>query len=102
MRHSDILNEQLQTALNSRVIIEQAKGILARTRSTGMDAAFDLIRDYARPTTTGSATSPERWSPTPPATLSSSPYAERRVLPAASRRWVAVTPTAATARLDDA
>jgi len=29
MRHSDTLNEQLQTALNSRVVIEQAKGKLA-------------------------------------------------------------------------
>jgi hypothetical protein len=29
MRHSDTLNEQLQTSLNSRVLIEQAKGKLA-------------------------------------------------------------------------
>src|SRR6202040_1866455 len=37
MRHSDTLNEQLQTALNSRVIIEQAKGKLAERISLDMD-----------------------------------------------------------------
>jgi transcriptional regulator with GAF, ATPase, and Fis domain len=48
VRHSDTVNEQLQTALNSRVIIEQAKGKLAERLSLDMDQAFNLLRDYAR------------------------------------------------------
>ena len=48
MRHSDTLNEQLQTALNSRVIIEQAKGKLAERFGLDMDTAFSLLRDFAR------------------------------------------------------
>jgi hypothetical protein len=48
MRHSDTLNEQLQTALNSRVIIEQAKGKLAERLGLDMGQAFSLLRDHAR------------------------------------------------------
>lgn len=48
MRHSDTLNEQLQTALNSRVIIEQAKGKLAERLGIDMDQAFTILRDQAR------------------------------------------------------
>jgi transcriptional regulator with GAF, ATPase, and Fis domain len=48
MRHSDTLNEQLQTALNSRVIIEQAKGKLAERLGVDMDQAFAMLRDRAR------------------------------------------------------
>src|SRR6476646_5845516 len=48
MRHSDTLNEQLQTALNSRVIIEQAKGKLAERLGIDMTQAFSLLRDHAR------------------------------------------------------
>ena len=48
MRHSDILNEQLQTALTSRVIIEQAKGKLAERLGVDVNQAFTLLRDHAR------------------------------------------------------
>lgn len=42
------LNEQLQRALDSRVLIEQANGIVAATRGTSVEEAFDLIRRHAR------------------------------------------------------
>ncbi len=48
MRHSDTLTEQLQAALNSRVIIEQAKGKIAERLGVDMDQAFNLLRDRAR------------------------------------------------------
>ncbi|WP_255351534.1 ANTAR domain-containing protein [Cryobacterium sp. MLB-32] len=34
--------------MNSRVLIEQAKGVLAYTHEIHMGEAFDLIREYAR------------------------------------------------------
>ncbi|MCZ4513871.1 GAF and ANTAR domain-containing protein [Streptomyces sp. ActVer] len=42
------LTDQLQEALSSRVRIEQAKGMLAERRRTGMDEAFIALRQYAR------------------------------------------------------
>ena len=44
----DILTEQLQTALNSRVLIEQAKGVLAERLQVDVGQAFALLRDGAR------------------------------------------------------
>jgi len=48
LRESAILSEQLQAALNSRIIIEQAKGVVSHTRGVSIDEAFTLMREYAR------------------------------------------------------
>ena len=42
------LNDQLSHALNSRIIIEQAKGKVSQATNCGMDAAFDRLRTHAR------------------------------------------------------
>jgi GAF domain-containing protein len=48
LRERTLLTEQLQAALLSRVIIEQAKGMLAEYLKMTVDDAFQLLRTYAR------------------------------------------------------
>ena len=48
IRHGEVVNAQLQTALDTRVIIEQAKGVLAHSLDLSTEAAFDLLRRHAR------------------------------------------------------
>lgn len=48
LRESDVVNEQLQRALNSRIVIEQAKGVIAHTANVTIDEAFILLRSHAR------------------------------------------------------
>jgi AmiR/NasT family two-component response regulator len=42
------LSEQLQHALDSRVVIEQAKGITAHQNTVPVDQAYQLMRTHAR------------------------------------------------------
>jgi GAF domain-containing protein len=48
IREAAVVNEQLQQALNSRVLIEQAKGVIAHTSGVDMEEAFRLLRNHAR------------------------------------------------------
>lgn len=48
IRRGEVLTEQLQGALNSRVVIEQAKGAVAQHKGITVDEAFDLLRAHAR------------------------------------------------------
>ena len=45
-----ILSEQLETALHSRILIEQAKGVLSTRAETSVEEAFRLMRTHARRT----------------------------------------------------
>ncbi|WP_404387428.1 GAF and ANTAR domain-containing protein [Humibacillus xanthopallidus] len=48
IRAGEVLTEQLQAALISRITIEQAKGALARSRRINVEEAFTELRSYAR------------------------------------------------------
>ncbi len=48
VRRGEVLTEQLQAALASRVLIEQAKGTLAQLRGGSVDEAFAVMRAYCR------------------------------------------------------
>jgi GAF domain-containing protein len=45
---AQIVNQQLQNALNSRVVIEQAKGMVAEREHLNMEQAFSALRQHAR------------------------------------------------------
>jgi GAF domain-containing protein len=48
VKHGTELAGQLQGALNSRIVIEQAKGIVAERRQVDMETAFAMLRRHAR------------------------------------------------------
>jgi ANTAR domain-containing protein/GAF domain-containing protein len=48
LRQQEVLAQQLQGALNSRVIIEQAKGFIAERQGVSLPEAFDYLRATAR------------------------------------------------------
>lgn len=48
LEQKDLLTAQLQQALNSRVLIEQAKGFLVASMGVALPDAFELMRGYAR------------------------------------------------------
>lgn len=48
VRHLEGRVDQLQHALDSRVIIEQAKGVLAERHGLAMHKAFEILRGHAR------------------------------------------------------
>ena len=73
------LTEQLQGALNSRIVIEQAKGALAQQQGTTPDEAFRLMRASAR-------TSRRRL------------HVGRRAGPVSSRAWARCSVLAASSR----
>ena len=45
---AQVLNQQLHHALNSRIVIEQAKGMVAQRAGLNMELAFSALRTYAR------------------------------------------------------
>jgi transcriptional regulator with GAF, ATPase, and Fis domain len=48
LHHREMVTEQLQGALNSRILIEQAKGFVAERQGVPVDEAFAALREYAR------------------------------------------------------
>jgi AmiR/NasT family two-component response regulator len=48
IHRTSLLAENLQRALNTRIVVEQAKGILAERGNLPMEQTFALLRSYAR------------------------------------------------------
>lgn len=47
-RDAKIVNQQLSAALHSRIVIEQAKGVVAERAQLDMEQAFARLRKHAR------------------------------------------------------
>jgi AmiR/NasT family two-component response regulator len=47
-REVQVVNEQLNHALNSRIVIEQAKGMVAEREGLDMEQSFSMLRGHAR------------------------------------------------------
>jgi hypothetical protein len=48
INQAEVLTDQLQRALDSRITLEQAKGVLAERAGVDLDEAFAVLRRYAR------------------------------------------------------
>ncbi|MDP8930128.1 MAG: ANTAR domain-containing protein [Actinomycetota bacterium] len=48
VEHYRLLAEQLQRALDSRIVVEQAKGVLSERYQVNVDEAFTLLHAYCR------------------------------------------------------
>jgi GAF domain-containing protein len=48
VREGQVVNEHLNHALNSRIVIEQAKGMVAEREGLDMEQSFSMLRDHAR------------------------------------------------------
>ena len=48
MQEQAALNSQLQKALDTRIVIEQAKGVVANRHRISVEAAYQRVREYAR------------------------------------------------------
>jgi GAF domain-containing protein/ANTAR domain-containing protein len=48
IRQREEVTEQLQVAFNTRIVLEQAKGVVSQATTMDMDQAFALLRGYAR------------------------------------------------------
>jgi AmiR/NasT family two-component response regulator len=48
VHRGEVLSQQLQGALNSRIVVEQAKGAIAQVNRCSVDEAFQRLRAYCR------------------------------------------------------
>ncbi|WP_150307815.1 GAF and ANTAR domain-containing protein [Planctomonas psychrotolerans] len=80
VRESSAVTEQLQHALDSRVLIEQAKGVLSEAHSIPLEEAFTWLRDHARRNQTSLRTLAESIATRTldPATISARPATKKR------------------------